>query len=130
MGEVAEVPEGDLEAPELRLRGHRGRSLRFADQGELPEVVAGAELPDLRAVHADRGPAVGDDEEADAAHLPLAHDRGARLERALPEVPGELLQLAIAELGEQRYALQLVGGGSQGSPILRDVENDTHLPDA
>ena len=54
--------------------GHRGGARRLADQCELAEVVAGADPGDLLAVDAHRGLALGDDEEADAAHRALLDD--------------------------------------------------------
>ena len=72
---------------------------------ELTEADVSTAIDGLR----DRGLAVGDHEEADAAHLALADRRGAGPEVALLEVARETSQLSLAQSAEERDLLQIVG---------------------
>src|SRR5205823_11643490 len=87
--EVAEVPERDLEHTQVARRGHGCRPLPLADQGDLPEVVAGAERLHVVAADADRRRSLGDDEEADSAHLTLTGQDRPGLNLPLAEVARE-----------------------------------------
>ena len=78
-------------------------------QSELSEVVSRAEPRDLQAFDADSDFAVGEDEEADAAHRSLLDDRHTGSELSLLDLARELPQLAAVEAAEQRDAREVVG---------------------
>src|SRR6188472_1024494 len=115
--EPAEVPEGDHVAAQARDGGHRGGARRLADQCELAEVVAGTDPSDLLAVDAHRRLALGDDEEADAAHRALLDDRHTGSELTFLCQAGELTQLTLAEPREEPDPTELVDDRHRGDHI-------------
>jgi hypothetical protein len=75
-------------------RLHGGGALTLADHRQLAEVIARAQRPDPVSVHQDRGLALGDDEEGNAAHLALLGQARADRNATLPEQRGKLSKLA------------------------------------
>jgi len=108
LDEPPEVPAREFGAPQGRLGGHRGHARAFADQAELAEMIASAQPGNLRAIDRDGCFAIGDDEEADPAAVPLPNGSHAGDERAFPEVAGQPLELSVAEAAEERNLLQVV----------------------
>jgi hypothetical protein len=71
-------------------------------EAELPEMATGIELRHLLAADVHWGLALGDDVEADLAHLPFDDDGRPRQKRLLRDVLGELLELALIETAQDR----------------------------
>src|SRR5208282_5410301 len=90
-------------AGELAGGGDRRRPRTLVDQGYLAEVVARPECPDLLSAHRHRG-LPGVDQEERGAPRTLPYDRLSRSEPAFFEPAGDLDDLGLVELSEQRYA--------------------------
>jgi hypothetical protein len=111
-----ELPRGEPERHDVRLRGHGRRARRLGDESDLAEVVAGAQPADLLAVDLDARLAVLDDEEADA-RLALLGDDVSGAEAPFLHGGRDVAQIAGLEAREERHALEeldpvLVHGGS------------------
>src|SRR5262245_2629934 len=103
-----EFPRRHAVTAELRLRGDRRGARRLVEQRHLAEVVTRPEPSPLLAADGDLRLSAVDHEEADT-RLPLGGDRFTRTERARLHRPGDALELALVEVGEDRYALQKIG---------------------
>src|SRR5215211_5155412 len=112
LDERPEVPRRHPVAVQLVVRGDGRGAVDVGDESDLAEVVAGPELPHVAAADADRGAAALDDEEPDAA-LAFLGDLVAGPERSLLHRGRDLLQLTVAEVGEERYALDQFGRRSR-----------------
>jgi hypothetical protein len=126
LDETPEVPARELGAPQGSLGGHRGHARAFADQAELAEVIARAQPGNLAAIDGDGCFALGDDEEADPAHVPLPNGSRAGDERAFPEVAGQPLELSLAEAAEEWNLLEVVSQ-SRHPTILTSLSPWTKL---
>src|SRR5689334_12930915 len=101
LDERAEVPHRHPPGLDGRLGGDRGRAAALGDQRDLAEIVAWAELAAVFPANGHLRAAVLDNEEADAA-LALGGERRALVEPPLLHRPGDLLELAPAQVGEER----------------------------
>src|SRR3954469_6017843 len=107
LDEGAELPGRQPLTAQVGGRDDRRRARATVDQGDLAEVLAGTEGPDDLPVDADRGVAILDQEEADAA-LALRGDCVALREGPLLHAAGELLQgLRLHTLEEGHAAERL-----------------------
>src|SRR2546425_559579 len=104
LDEWAKVPDRHPVAAQLRLGGDRRSTVHVRDQTDLAEVVAGAERADILASDAHLRGSVVDHEEADSA-LAFLGDGVTGAERPLLHRLGDLLQLTVVEIGEERDAL-------------------------
>src|SRR2546423_12303680 len=113
----AELPRREAVAPAVAGRGDRRRAGAAVDEGDLAEVVAGAERAALLAVDGHGGLAGLDYEEADAARafvgqlLPFG-------ERALGEVVREGLELLLGEAVKERDVLDQFDGSSHAAILV------------
>src|SRR6476646_3685618 len=119
LDERTELPRRQAVAPDVRLRGDRGRSGALVDQRDLAEEVARAERPPLLAADGHDGFAVLDDEEPDAAAA-LVRDGLARAERAVGERARQRVDVLVVQALEERDALEEFLGSGHGA-ILTGV---------
>ena len=117
LDERAELPRGEPVAAQLAVGGDRGAAGAVVDQGDLAEVIPGAELAALVAPRRHRGLTALDHEEARTG-LALADDGAAGLEGAVLERAGDALELAAVEVREEGDPLQQLEGWSGHARIL------------
>src|SRR5260370_26976955 len=128
LDERPEVPRRHAVADHVGRGGDRRRPVGAGEEGDLAEVVAGADRAAGRALHGDPGLAGLDDEEAGAARA-LGGHRVAGGEAPLAQRPRDLVQLAVVEAAEQRHLLQHVGGGpGHGGVIPRNRSRYARAP--
>ncbi len=111
LDEGPELPRRQPVAHAVARRGDRRGARPAADQRDLAEVVAGTERATLLALDGDVGLARLDHEEPGGT-LTLCRQLLAGLELAVGEVRRERLQLAIAQLLEERDTLDEFDGSS------------------
>ena len=117
LDERAELPRGEPVAAQLAVGGDRGAAGAVVDQGDLAEVIPGAELAAFVTPRRHRGLPALDHEEARTG-LALPDDGAAGVERALLERARDSLELAAVEVREERDALQQLEGWSGHARIL------------
>src|SRR4051794_39155898 len=123
--ERLELPRGQGGAAQGAAGGDGGRAARLVvEQPELAEVVAGLHRAALLTADRDVGLAVEDEEEADAAAALLDDHLTVRV-RALTQAAGELLEVLVGHVRQQRDGPQRGGVDRHGrtvGPRRREVK--------
>jgi hypothetical protein len=108
--EGAELPRREPVAEQVGRRDDRGRPDPVVDEGDLAEVVARPERRTVLVPDRDLGVALDDDEEPGSGRA-FGRDLRALGKAALVQLPSEVLQVALVEIGEERDVPQGLDGG-------------------